>query len=263
MQGTTGLDVQPWRLESDGQVLKRVVSYTRAATKLIKAVKATEEVTYQKADGDMYAVLADVDTPDVPFGNNFRVEILTCIMPGPELADGEKSSHLVISWRLNFVQSTMMKGMIENGAKQGLKDNYNQFSELLARHVRPVDAKDTATTNIESLSSVQPETESDWKLAFRIFGNVTVISSLFAFIYVFTHIVLAGPSIIQGLEFPGLDLPDSVGEVVVCGILVLQGQRVLNMIARFVQAKRQRGSTYSPFCFCRSIPFYIEAVCIN
>ncbi|XP_051203659.1 C2 and GRAM domain-containing protein At1g03370 [Lolium perenne] len=241
MQGTTGLDVQPWRLESDGQVLKRVVSYTRAATKLIKAVKATEEVTYQKADGDMYAVLADVDTPDVPFGNNFRVEILTCIMPGPELADGEKSSHLVISWRLNFVQSTMMKGMIENGAKQGLKDNYNQFSELLARHVRPVDAKDTATTNIESLSSVQPETESDWKLAFRIFGNVTVISSLFAFIYVFTHIVLAGPSIIQGLEFPGLDLPDSVGEVVVCGILVLQGQRVLNMIARFVQAKRQRG----------------------
>ncbi|CAM0914018.1 unnamed protein product [Alopecurus aequalis] len=245
MQGTTGLDIQQWRLENDGEVLKRVVSYTKAATKLVKAVKATEDVTYLKADGDMYAVLSDVSTPDVPFGSNFRVEILTSITPGPELAaDGERSSRLVISWRLNFLQSTMMKGMIENGARQGLKDNFSQFSELLARHVRPIDAKDAAATDIQSLSSVQPETESDWKLAFRIFGNLTVVSSVFAFIYVFAHIVLASPSIIQGLEFPGLDLPDSVGEVVVCGILVLQGQRVLKMIARFVQAKRQRGSDH-------------------
>uniref|UniRef100_A0ACD5ZVM5 Uncharacterized protein n=1 Tax=Avena sativa TaxID=4498 RepID=A0ACD5ZVM5_AVESA len=244
MQGTTGLDIQQWKLENDGEVLKRVVSYTKAASKLIKAVKATEDVTYLKADGDMYAVLADASTPDVPFGNNFRVEILTSITPGPELAEGEKSSRLVISWRLNFLQSTMMKGMIENGARQGLRDNFNQFSDLLAQHVRPVDAKDTSATNIESLSSVQPEAESDWKLAFRIFGNITVVSSVFAFIYVFAHIVLASPSIIQGLEFPGLDLPDSAGEIVVCGILVLQGQRVLNMIARFVQAKRQRGSDH-------------------
>lgn len=170
-------------------------------------------------------------------------------MPGPELPDNEKSSRLVVSWRLNFIQSTMMKGMIENGAKQGLKDNYIQFSELLARNIRPVDSKDAAATD-KVLSSVQPEQESDWKLAFRIFGNFTVVSSLVAFIYVFSHIILASPSIIQGLEFPGLDLPDSVGEVVVCGVLVLQGQRVLNMIARFIQAKRQRGSVHFSFCCC-------------
>uniref|UniRef100_A0A0E0A8G8 C2 and GRAM domain-containing protein n=1 Tax=Oryza glumipatula TaxID=40148 RepID=A0A0E0A8G8_9ORYZ len=239
MQGTTGLEIQQWRLENDGEVLKRVVSYTKAPTALVKAVKATEDVSYLKADGDIYATLADVSTPDVPFGNSFRVEVLTCIMPGPELPDNEKSSRLVVSWRLNFIQSTMMKGMIENGAKQGLKDNYIQFSELLARNIRPVDSKDAAATD-KVLSSVQPEQESDWKLAFRIFGNFTVVSSLVAFIYVFSHIILASPSIIQGLEFPGLDLPDSVGEVVVCGVLVLQGQRVLNMIARFIQAKRQR-----------------------
>uniref|UniRef100_A0A0E0HPA7 C2 and GRAM domain-containing protein n=1 Tax=Oryza nivara TaxID=4536 RepID=A0A0E0HPA7_ORYNI len=243
MQGTTGLEIQQWRLENDGEVLKRVVSYTKAPTALVKAVKATEDVSYLKADGDIYATLADVSTPDVPFGHSFRVEVLTCIMPGPELPDNEKSSRLVVSWRLNFIQSTMMKGMIENGAKQGLKDNYIQFSELLARNIRPVDSKDAAATD-KVLSSVQPEQESDWKLAFRIFGNFTVVSSLVAFIYVFSHIILASPSIIQGLEFPGLDLPDSVGEVVVCGVLVLQGQRVLNMIARFIQAKRQRGSDH-------------------
>ncbi|TVU03305.1 hypothetical protein EJB05_51152, partial [Eragrostis curvula] len=240
IQGTTGLETQEWKLENDGEILKRVVSYTKAPTKLVKAVKATEDLTYMKADREMFAVLADVSTPDVPFGNTFRVELLTCIMPGPELPDDEKSSRLVVSWRLNFVQSTMMKSMIENGAKQGLKDNYIQFSELLARYAKPVDAKDTADNN-EVLSSVQPEQESDWKLAFRIFGNFTVISSIFAFVYVSAHIILASPSIIQGLEFPGLDLPDSAGEVVVCGVLVLQGQRVLNMIARFIQAKRQRG----------------------
>jgi hypothetical protein len=248
IQGTTGLEAQQWKLENDGEILKRVVSYTKAPTKLVKAVKATEDVTYLKADGDMFAVLADVSTPEVPFGNTFRVEVLTCVMPAPELPDDEMSSRLVVSWRLNFVQSTMMKSMIENGAKQGLKDNYDQFTELLARYVRPVDAKDTAASN-EVLSSVQPEQESDWKLAFRIFGNVTVISSFLAFIYVATHIILASPSIIQGLEFPGLDLPDSVGEVVVCGVLVLQGQRVLNMIARFIQAKRQRGSAYYQLSF--------------
>ena len=241
MQGTTGLDIQQWRLENDGEILKRVISYTKAPTKLVKAVKAMEDVTYLKADGEMFAVLASASTPEVPFGNNFRVEVLTCIMPGPELPDDEKSSRLVVSWRLNFLQSTMMKSMIENGARQGLKDNYAQFSELLARTFRPVDAKDTIENN-EVLSSVQPEQESDWKLAFRIFGNFALLSSIFAFVYVSAHIILASPSIIQGLEFPGLDLPDSAGEVVVCGVLVLQGQRVLNMIGRFIQAKRQRGS---------------------
>ncbi|XP_062228698.1 C2 and GRAM domain-containing protein At1g03370-like [Phragmites australis] len=240
IQGTTNLEVQQWRHENNGEILKRVVSYTKAPTKLVKAVKATEDMIYMKADGEMFAVLADVSTPEVPFGNTFRVEILTCIMPGPELPDDEKSSRLVVSWRLNFVQSTMMKSIIENGAKQGLKENYSQFSELVARNVRPVDTKDTTASN-EVLSSVQPEKESDLKLAFRIFGNFTVISSIFAFVYVSAHIILASPSIIQGLEFPGLDLPDSAGEVVVCGVLVLQGQRALNMIARFIQAKRQRG----------------------
>jgi hypothetical protein len=241
IQGTTGLEIQQWRLENDGEILKRVVSYTKAPTKLVKAVKATEDMTYLKADGDMFAVLADVSTPDVPFGNNFRVEVLTCIMPGPELPDDEQCSRLVVSWRLNFLQSTMMKSMIENGARQGLKDNYVQFSELIVRTFRPVDAKDK-TDNNEVLSSVQPEQESDWKLAFRIFGNFALLSSVFAFVYVSAHIILASPSVIQGLEFPGLDLPDSAGEVVVCGVLVLQGQRVLNMIGRFIQAKRQRGA---------------------
>ncbi|XP_020090459.1 C2 and GRAM domain-containing protein At1g03370 isoform X2 [Ananas comosus] len=244
VQGSTGLQIEPWRLENDGEILKRVISYTKAATKLVKAVKATEEQTYLKADGKTYCILLSVSTPDVPFGTSFRTEVLFCIIPGPELPSEEKSSRLVISWRTNFLQSTMMKSMIENGTRQGMKENYAQFAELLSQNAKPLDLKDTGSSKEEILASLQTEEESDWKLAVRFFGNFTVVSSVFVAIYVFTHIMLAKPSVVQGLEFPGLDLPDSIGEVVVCGVLVLQGQRVLNMLARFMQARQQRGSDH-------------------
>lgn len=244
LQGTTGLQTEPWKLENDGVSLKRVVTYTKAATKLVKAVMATEEQIYMKADGKAYAVLASVKTPDVPFGSSFKTEVLYCIMPGPELSSEDQSSRLIISWRMNFLQSTMMKGMIENGARQGLKDSYAQFADLLSQSVNPVDINDSVSSREQILASVQKEQESDWRLAFRFFGNFTVISALFVGLYVLTHILLAKPNQIQGLEFVGLDLPDSIGEVVVCGILVLQGERLLNLIARFLQARKQRGSDH-------------------
>ncbi|RWW76410.1 hypothetical protein BHE74_00015492 [Ensete ventricosum] len=242
VQGTTGFQAEPWRLENGGESLKRVVTYTKAATKLVKAVTATEEQTYLKVDGKHFAVLASVSTPDVPFGSTFRTELLFCIMPGPELSSEEQSSRLVISWRTNFLQSTMMKGMIESGARQGLKDSYIQFAELLSQRIKPVDLKETASSKEQILASVQAEQESDWKLACRFFGNFTVISSVFAALYVLFHLLLANPSTIQGLEFRGLDLPDSIGEIVVCGVLVLQGERVLNRVGRFLQARKQRGN---------------------
>ncbi|XP_020584291.1 C2 and GRAM domain-containing protein At1g03370-like [Phalaenopsis equestris] len=244
IQGTTDLNIEAWIFENGGESLKRVVTYMKAATKLVKAVKATEEQTYLKADGKNYAVLASVSTPDVPFGSSFRCEVLYCIMPGPQLPSEEQSSRLVVSWRINFFQSTMMKGMIENGAKQGLKDSYVQFAEALSKIVKPLDLKDVGSSKEQILASLQTEQESDWKLACRIFGNFTVISSIFVGLYVTVHILLANRSTIQGLEFSGLDLPDSIGEVVVCGVLVLQGERVLKMIGRFLHARKQRGSDH-------------------
>lgn len=253
IQGTTELNIEPWRFESGKDNLKRVVTYIKAATKLVKAVKATEEQIYLKADSRNYSVLSSVSIPDVPFGSSFRCEVLYCIMPGRELPSGEQSSRLAVSWRINFSQSTMMKGMIENGTKQGLKDSFVQFAELLSKNVKPLDMKDFGSSKEEILASLQAEKESDWKLAFRYFGNFTVISSIFVGLYVTVHILLANRSTIQGLEFSGLDLPDSIGEVVVCGVLVLQGERVLKMIGRFLQARKQRGTIfYSKKFHCKS-----------
>ncbi|KAJ0263293.1 hypothetical protein HA466_0036790 [Hirschfeldia incana] len=56
---------------------------------------------------------------------------------------------------------------------------------------------------------------------------------------------LISPSAIQGLEFSGLDLPDSIGEFVVSGVIVLQCERVLQLISRFMQARKQKGSDHS------------------
>eukprot|EP00268_Persea_americana_P049000 TRINITY_DN5216_c1_g1_i2.p1 TRINITY_DN5216_c1_g1~~TRINITY_DN5216_c1_g1_i2.p1 ORF type:complete len:979 (+),score=219.75 TRINITY_DN5216_c1_g1_i2:28-2937(+) len=199
LQATTELQEGPWILENDGSKLKRVVTYTKAATKLVRAVKATEEQIYLKADGKSFAV---------------------------------------------FANSTMMKGMIEGGARQGLKDSYEQFADLLSKNVNPVDLKDLGSNKEQMLASLQMEQQSDWQLAVRYFGNFTVVSAVFIGLYVLAHILLAMPSTIQGLEFKGLDLPDSIGEVVVCGVLVLQGERVLEMVAHFMQARLQRGSDH-------------------
>ncbi|KAK6932882.1 GRAM domain [Dillenia turbinata] len=243
-QGTTELQQGPWILENDGESMKRVVTYTKAATKLIKAVKGIEEQTYLKADGKAFAVLASVSTPDAPYGSTFRTELLFCITPGPELPSGEQCSRLVISWRMNFIQSTIMKGMIEGGARQGLKDSFEPYAALLSQTVKVVDAKDMGSNKDQALASLQVESQPDWKLALQYFANFTVISTVVIGLYVLVHIFLAMPGTIQGLEFVGLDLPDSIGEVIVSGVLILQTKQVLELISRFMQARVQKGSDH-------------------
>lgn len=244
LQGTTEMQPGPWIFDNGGDVLKRNLTYVKAATKLIKAVKAIEEQTYLKADGKVFAVLISVSTPDVIYGHTFKVELQYCITPGPEGPTGEKSSRLVVSWRLNFLQSTMMKGMIEGGARQGLKSSFEQVEELLSQHVKPLDLKELASEKEQVLASLQVELQSDWKLATQYLLNFTVVSTIVVALYVFVHILLAMPSTIQGLEFEGLDLPDSIGEVIVCGVLVLQGERALRIARRFMQARKQKGTDH-------------------
>ncbi|PKA51802.1 C2 and GRAM domain-containing protein [Apostasia shenzhenica] len=243
-QGTTDLQIEPWKFQPGGEILKRLVAYTKAATKLVKAVKATEDQTYLKADGRNYAVLSSVSTPDVPFGESFRCEVLYCIMSVPKVSYDEESSHLVISWRVNFRQSTMMKGMIENGTKQGLKESFVQFADVLSQNVKPLGVQDVGSNKDKILATLQKEQESDLKLACRIFGNFTVVSTIFALFYVMVHMLLVNCGAVHGLEFVGLDLPDSIGELVVCAVLVLQGERVLKMISHFILARKQRGGDH-------------------
>ncbi|KZV30965.1 hypothetical protein F511_31142 [Dorcoceras hygrometricum] len=244
VQGSTELVIGPWKFENEGESLKREVSYTKAPSKLIKALKAIEEQTYLKADSKTFSVLACVSTPDAPYGKTFRTEVLYYIAPGPEQPSGEQSSRLVISWRVNFLQSTMMKGMIEGGARQGIKDSFEQYQKLLSQNVKLVDIKDIGSEKDQLLATLQVESQSDSKLAVHFFANFTVISTIFVGLYVLVHIWLAMPSTIEGLEFVGLDLPDSIGELFVSGILILQAKKVLELMSRFMQARLQKGTDH-------------------
>ncbi|KAD3338007.1 hypothetical protein E3N88_33528 [Mikania micrantha] len=237
VQGSTDLQVGPWKFDLETGSLKRTFTYIKAPSRLIKAIKAIEDQTYLKADGKCFTVLSSVNTPEAPYASNYRVEVQTAISPGPELPSGEECSHLVVSWRMNFLHSTMMKGMIEGGARQGVKESFEQVASLLSEKFKVVDVKDVGSGKEQVLASLQVEKQSDWKLAVQYFANFTVISTIFMGFYVLVHIFLAMPSTIQGLEFGGLDLPDSIGEMVVCGVLVLQGERVMHLISRFMQAR--------------------------
>ncbi|XP_019185031.1 PREDICTED: C2 and GRAM domain-containing protein At5g50170 [Ipomoea nil] len=244
LQGTKDVQEGPWTWKSDNKsCLTRVVTYTKGATKLVKSVQATEEQTYLKGDGKEFAVLVDVSTPDVPYGSTFKVELLYNIMPGPGLRSGEESTHLVISWAVKFCKSTMMKTVIEGGTQQGLKDSFSEFSRFLAQHCKVITSAEVLD-NGHLLATLPSEHPSDLELAREYFCNFTVVSTAFLVLYFSIHILLSRSTQLQGLEFHGLDLPDSVGEIITCGILVLHLEQVYRMIAHFVEARLRRGSDH-------------------
>ncbi|XP_006656227.1 C2 and GRAM domain-containing protein At1g03370-like [Oryza brachyantha] len=244
LQGTSGFQIEPWKLDSNGSCLQRTLTYIKAASKLVKAVKATEEQKYLKAAGNSFAVFSVVSTPDVPCGNCFKIEILYCITPGPSLASEEQTSHLTVSWRVNFVQSTMMKGMIESGAKQGMAEGFSQFSEILSQKMKVAEADDANSNKEKILSSLHAQKESGWRLIVRFLCNFTFIFSVIIASYVIAHLHLSKPNAMHGLEYFGIDLPDSIGEVVVCAVLILQGQNIFNISKRFLNAWKQKGSDH-------------------
>ncbi|XP_017972261.1 PREDICTED: C2 and GRAM domain-containing protein At5g50170 isoform X1 [Theobroma cacao] len=244
LQGTTEVQEGPWTWKSGYDFcLTRVVTYTKAATKLVKAVKATEEQTYIKANGQEFAILISASTPEVPYGSTFKIELLYKIMPGPELSAGEESSHLIISWRINFQQSTMMRSMIEGGVKQGLKESFDQFASLLAQKLKILDSMELSDRD-HMLSTLQTEQQSDWELATEYFWNFTVVFTIFMVSFFIVHLILCDSSKVQGLEIDGLDLPDSFGELITGGILIILLQRAYNMVSHFIQARLQRGSDH-------------------
>ncbi|XP_021888862.1 C2 and GRAM domain-containing protein At5g50170 isoform X3 [Carica papaya] len=244
LQGTTDVQEGPWEWKSgDTSCLTRVVTYKKSATKLVKAVKATEQQTYITADGQQFSLYASVSTPEVPYGNTFKVELLYNIMPGPELSSGEESSHLIVSWGICFHQNTMIRGMIQGGVRQGLKESFDQFSDLLSKHFKVLDSKDSRDKD-HVLANLLTEHQSDWDLALEYFWNFTVVSAAFMVFYVLVHILFCEPGKVNGLEFYGLDLPDSLGELFTCSILFIHLEHVYRMISHFVQARLRRGSDH-------------------
>lgn len=137
-----------------------------------------------------------------------------------------------------------MRSMIESGARQGLKDSFQLYGQLLSQTVSPLDSALLSSDGDLPKLDLQTDTQSDWKLVVNYIGVYTLASTLLAVAYVLLHIFLTSPSALQGLEFGGLDLPDSFGEVLTCGLLVLQVERVLKMISHFMHARFQKAGDH-------------------
>ncbi|KZV34749.1 hypothetical protein F511_00651 [Dorcoceras hygrometricum] len=242
LQGTTDIHEGAWTCKSeDDFCMTRNVSYTKAASTLVKAVKATEQQKYLKAGGGEFAILVSVSTPDVPYGNIFKVEVLYKIMPSTSPSLGEESSRLEVSWAVNFVQKTMMRSMIEGGVRQGLKESFEQFASVLSPKVKLVKDADMSEED-HILATQETEPQSDVELTVKYFWNFTVMFTIFIVLYIVIHVLLCEPDKLRGLEFSGLDLPDSFGEIITCGLLVIQLERFYGMMMHFVDARLRRGS---------------------
>lgn len=242
LQSLSDVQEGPWTMVQEDTTprLTRSVTYMRPPTKLVKAGKATESQVYRKASGNQFAVFVSVSTPDVPYGNTFKVELLYKILPVTEPNTDGESSRLIISWGIQFSQSTIMKGMIEGGARQGLKESFEQFSDLLAKNYKTLDPA-AVLDKEQVIATVQSEPKTDLKSAFLYFWSSSVVCAVLLSVYVVVHILHCEPSKIQGVEFYGLDLPDSFGELFSGGMLVLLLERVYMMTVHFIQARLHRG----------------------
>uniref|UniRef100_A0A1J3E213 C2 and GRAM domain-containing protein n=1 Tax=Noccaea caerulescens TaxID=107243 RepID=A0A1J3E213_NOCCA len=245
LQNLTDVQEGPWTMTQEDSTprLMRVVTYTRPATKMVKAGKATETQIYRKASGEQFAVFVNVSTPDVPYGNTFKIELLYKILPETEPNAGGESSRLIISWGIRFSQSTIMKGMIEGGARQGMKESFEQFADLLAKSYKTIDPA-VSLDKDQVIATVQSEKKTDLKSAFLYFWSSSVVCAILLSVYVVVHILHCEPSKIQGVEFYGLDLPDSFGELFSSGLLVLLLERVYMMTVHFIQARLHRGKDH-------------------
>ncbi|XP_010534150.1 PREDICTED: C2 and GRAM domain-containing protein At5g50170-like [Tarenaya hassleriana] len=244
IQGTKDLHEGPWRMKpGDPPALTRILTYMTAPKKIMKSVKATEEQVYLKATGRYFAVHVSISTPDLLYGNAFKSELLYKIQPGTKLPSGEESSQLIVSWGIRFHQSTMMKGMIEGGAKQVMKEGYTQFSDFLSKKYKTLDS--VGFLDKDQILATLSEQKSDLKSAFRYFWRFHVICPVVMFLYVMAHILQCEPNKVQGFEFCGLDLPDSLGELFTVVVLALLLQRVYRTSLHFIQAKvHDRGSDH-------------------
>lgn len=227
-----------WKKSEDG-CLQRIVTY-KAATKLVKKmVNVTEEQTYVMADKTGFAVMRRVSIPDVLLGSSFKTELLFTMTPLSDLPNGSVGSRLTISWGINFLRNIPLKSVIESGARKGLKDTYRQFAELLPKFVDPIDDAGVAAINdkeeIQFSELLKPKSVRE--MALEYFGNLTVVSTLLMLGFLFLHVILTKTNGRGGLEFWGLDMADSVGEILTTAIVVLQVERLVKMTHHRLHAR--------------------------
>ncbi|MCO5559948.1 hypothetical protein L7F22_013552 [Adiantum nelumboides] len=234
VQKSTELYEGPWK-RGELNKPKRVMSYVKAATKLVKSVKATEDQTYSRADNKGFVVVAVATTPDAPYGRTFRIEVQYCIF-----ARMEKTAFLQISWGIHFISSTMMKGIIESGARQGLQDSFKDFEQVLTKYAKPAAAQGQLVRADVDASTAK----SDWQLAKEYFCNLRVLVVISSTLAILLHVYLSKPCPKSGLEVWKLDFPDTLREFITSAMLGVHLERIFATARKFIGARLYKVSDH-------------------
>ncbi|KAH7306526.1 hypothetical protein KP509_22G016900 [Ceratopteris richardii] len=231
-QKSTDFSEGPWVKGGQGHP-KRVITYVKAASKLVKSVKATEDQKYSRADKKGFVLDAVAVTPDAPYGKSFRVEIQYCIFARLDAASGERTCFLRVSWRVCFLTSTMMKRVIENGARQGLQDNFRDFEEILIKFAKPIVSNRTEN----SVRAEALDFKSDWRFTIEYFLNFHFITVVLITMAILLHIYISNPCPSSGLEVWKIDLPDTLHEFLISAILGVYIEHIFLTARKFIRAK--------------------------
>ena len=240
LQKSTQLVDVPWKKGELG-LPTRTVSYIKAATRMLKSVKATEEQVYTRADDKGFVVNVSATTPDAPYGNTFRVDLQYSIFSGPDLSTGEKTSFLQVSWKLHFLSNTMMKTFIENGARQGLQESYKQFSQVLEKFARVQEGSQDLPQDKDDTPVRVPKT--DWQLAKEYFWDLRICLAILTTLLILVHICISKPSDKGGFELWIIDFPDTLREFITSAILGVQIHYIYEVIKKFSRARTYKGNT--------------------
>lgn len=75
-----------------------------------------------------YVVNITKSTPDAPYGGTFRTRVQVCVFPG--LEDPVGTARVRVSYEPDFLQTTSLRGVIEKGMAQGMKETYQLFQDV-------------------------------------------------------------------------------------------------------------------------------------
>lgn len=125
-----------------------------------------------------------------------------------------------------------MKGMIESGARNGIRDSFVVYREVLSRHATPLSSSKELPSGGDDEILI-----SDWEIAWDYFKKWHVLFALVSLIIILVHIALAPPKKKCGLEFWIIHFPDSLMELIMSAVVVIQVERLAIMIYYFVRAR--------------------------
>lgn len=110
------------------------------------------------------------------------------------------------------------------------------FRQVLSKYASPLSG-DSQGKELVAAAKQEEVPLSDWELVRAYFGKWHVLLAVLSLTIVLLHICFAPPKLRATLIRWGFDLPDSIAELILSAVVVLQVEKVVKMVQQFLQAR--------------------------